>query len=370
MQNYITASENYSELDDYFKKSNAKKILLVCGGSIRFLKLNDYFETLEKRTGIRVIKFNDFKPNPDFESVRKGVKVFRENRCDLIAAVGGGSAMDVAKCLKLFSKADDSTDWLKEKFIPNSTELLAVPTTAGSGSEATRFAVIYKNGEKQSIGDESTLPGTVLFDPDVLKTLPLYQKKSAMMDALCHAAESFWSVKSTDESRKISEKAVKLVLENMDKYLAGDEDENVNMLKAANLAGQAINITQTTAGHAMCYKLTTMYGLAHGHAAALCNSVLLKFMISNTEKCSDIRGEEYLKNTFSGLAEIFGCADTTELADKFTYIVRKLELAPPEIKPEDIDKLKVSVNPDRLKNNPVTLTTDVIEKLYREITAL
>ncbi len=370
MQNYITASENYSELDDYFKGTGAKKILLVCGSSIRFLKLNEYFETLEKRTGIKVVKFSDFKPNPDFGSVRKGVRVFRENRCDLIAAVGGGSAMDVAKCIKLFCKADDNTDWLESKIIPNDVEFLSVPTTAGSGSEATRFAVIYKNGEKKSAGDESSLPGTVLFDPDVLKTLPLYQKKSTMMDALCHAVESFWSVASNDESRKFSKEAIDLILENMDAYLAGEKDGNVNMLKAANLAGKAINITQTTAGHAMCYKLTTTYGLAHGHAAALCNCVLIKYMTANTDKCTDKRGEEHLKKTFSALAEIFGLNDAGELAGKFTSIVRKLELAPPEIKPKDLSMLKETVNTDRLKNNPVMLSADVIAELYREIAAV
>ena len=147
-----------------------------------------------------------------------------------------------------------------------------MPTTAGTGSEATRYAVIYFDGEKQSISDYSCIPSAVLMDASVLKTLPIYQKKSTMMDAFCHAIESYWSVNSSEESRQYSRRAIQLIMENKDLYIGNDETGNTQMLKAAHLAGKAINLTQTTAGHAMCYKLTSLYGIAHGHAAALCVS--------------------------------------------------------------------------------------------------
>ena len=368
MQTILTATENYAELDGFLKSSGAKKILLVCDNSIGFLKLNDYFNTLENRLNIKVIRFSDFEPNPKYESVVKGVELFHKESCELIAVVGGGSAIDVAKCIKLYSNMDSSENYLKQVIVPNDIPLFAVPTTAGTGSEATRYAVIYFNGEKQSVTSESCIPSTVLFDASVLKTLPIYQKKATMMDAFCHAIESFWSVNSTDESKAFSREAIHLILANMDGYLGNDETANANMLKAANIAGKAINITQTTAGHAMCYKLTSLYGIAHGHAAALCDRVLFPYMIANTDKSIDKRGEQYLKYTFAEIADAASCDSAEQAVTKFTEIVEKLELKAPQIKTDsDIDILKTSVNPVRLKNNPVGLDVETIEKLYKEI---
>ena len=368
MQNVLIASDNYSELDDYYVKLGVKTILLVCDGALQFLKLNEYFYSLETRKGIRVVKFSDFEPNPQYDSVVAGIEMYKATRCEMITAVGGGSAIDVAKCIKLYCNMDDNVNYLRQEIKPNDIPLLAIPTTAGTGSEATRYAVIYYNGEKQSVTHESCIPSTVVFDASALKTLPIYQKKATMMDAFCHAIESFWSVNSTDESKAYSAEAIRMVLANMDGYLANDEAANANMLKAANIAGKAINITQTTAGHAMCYKLTSLYRIAHGHAAALCDKVLFPYMIANTDKCIDSRGEEYLINTFKEIAKAMDCDTPEQAAEKFAAVVDKLELEAPKISSDnDIDVLKTSVNPVRLKNNPVGLDVPAIEKLYREI---
>lgn len=368
MQNILTASKKYTELDEYFVQSGAKTIMLVCDSSMQYLKLNEYFHTLEERKGIKVVRFSDFQPNPLYESVVSGVRLFRETHCDLIAAVGGGSAMDVAKCIKLYANMDSSENYLEQTITPNDIPLLAVPTTAGTGSEATRYAVIYYNGEKQSVTAESCIPSTVLFDASVLKTLPLYQKKATMMDALCHAIESFWSVNSTDESREYSREAIELILTNQDAYLANDDTGNANMLKAANIAGKAINITQTTAGHAMCYKLTSLYGIAHGHAAALCVMVLIPYMLAHMEDCIDLRGIEYLDAVYDAIAHTMVCETPAQMAEKFCQIVQSLELTAPELKTEtDIELLKSSVNPVRLKNYPIALTAEAIEYLYKQI---
>ncbi len=366
-QTVLTVSAEYRELDQYFAENKISKIFLVCGKSIQHLRLGDYFNQITDRFGIEVVRFSDFQPNPLYESVVKGVKLFRKSGCDSIIAVGGGSAMDVAKCVKLYSKMDPSQNYLNQKIVPNDVKLLAIPTTAGTGSEATRYAVIYYQGEKQSVTDDSCIPSTVLMDASVLKTLPLYQKKSTMMDALCHSVESFWSVNSTEESRKYSRDGIQMILANKDAYLNNEEAGNANMLKAANTAGKAINITQTTSGHAMCYKLTSLYGIAHGHAAALCVSRLWPYMLKNMDKCTDPRGEEHLKIIFTDIAEAFGCRDPEEGADKFQDIFDSLSLAIPAVKEEDYPILCSSVNPVRLKNNPVGLDETAIAILYREI---
>lgn len=369
-QQVLTASENYEELNAYLKENRAKKVFLVCDSSLPFLRISKYFDTLQENTGVEVVKFSDFKPNPDYGSVVKGVDLFHETGCDLIFAVGGGSAMDVAKCIKLYSNMDPAENYLKQAIVPNEIKLLAVPTTAGTGSEATRYAVIYYNGEKQSVADYSCIPSTVLMDASVLQTLPAYQKKSTMMDAMCHAIESFWSVNSTEESKGYSKQALACIMENYARYLSNDPSGNANMLKAANLAGKAINITQTTAGHAMCYKLTSLYGIAHGHAAALCVSKLWPFMAAHPERCIDPRGREYLHGVFAEIAEAMGCADVQAAIRTYQNILDSLELAAPAARDErDYETLRTSVNPVRLKNHPVLLDEAVIDQLYHQILA-
>ncbi len=365
MQQIIEAGNHYKQLDDYLLEKKIEKIFLVCGKSINRLEIGKYFDELEKR--IKVVRFSEFKPNPLYESVVEGVEVFKTEKCDSIIAVGGGSAMDVAKCIKLYSNMDDSQNYLKQSIVANTIPFIAVPTTAGTGSEATRFAVIYYKGNKQSISDYSCMPSAVVIDPSVLETLSEYQKKSTMMDALCHATESFWSVNSTEESQKYSAEAIKLVLENYKGYLANTAEGNRNMLKAANIAGKAINIGQTTAGHAMCYKLTSLYGIAHGHAAALCVSKLFLYMVGHTDKCIGPGGEERLKEVFRKLAVAYGCERPEQAAERFNEILNKLSLETPIPKGEDYEVLKNSVNPVRLKNNPVGLDIDTIDNLYHQI---
>ena len=366
-QTIITAKDDYAELDDWFKENKITKVLLVCDESIKFLLgITEKLKQIENN-GILVVRFSDFQPNPAYESVVIGVDLFRLQHCEAIIAIGGGSAMDVAKCIKLYSNmASDGTNgsYLKTEIVPNDIPFIVMPTTAGTGSEATRYAVIYYDGKKQSVTSESCIPHTVLMDPSTLKTLPLHQKKATMCDALCHAIESFWSVNSTDESKNYSRAAIQGVLSNMDGYLANDEAGNAGMLMAAHLAGKAINITQTTAGHAMCYKITSLFRVAHGNAAMLCDRVLFPWMIENIDKCVDPRGKDYLRKALDEIGQTMGCKNAEEGAEKLEEIFVKLELSIPGATKEQFEELKVSVNPVRLKNHPAALDADAIDALY------
>ena len=362
MQKEIIIGESYLPLKELFDKVPHKKIFLVCDGSYPFLKIKSFFDGLED-----IVRFSDFTPNPDYEAVKKAVTLFKETGCGCVAAAGGGSALDLAKCVKAYSTMSDAEEYLFQPIEENGVPFIAVPTTAGTGSEATRYAVIYYKGAKQSITHDSLIPQTVVFDPSALDTLPEYQKKATLLDALCHSIESFWSVNSTDESKEYSRQALHLILDNMDAYLAGDGRVNSKMFRAANLAGKAINIAQTTAGHAMCYKLTSFYGTAHGHAAALCVRRLLPYMVKNTDKCTDSRGEAYLRTTLNELGAAMDCENAEGLCEKFESVFRSLDLKVPQATEEDIKALTSSVNPVRLKNNPVALDPETIEALYREI---
>ena len=366
----ITPGDNYKGLDDWIRDIGAKKILMVYDNSITYQKeFNAHIKGIDK-LGVEMIGFSDFQPNPLYENVLAGLKLFHEENCDAILAVGGGSAIDVAKCIKLYSNmGDDGVDgrFLSQEIVPNFIPFLAMPTTAGTGSEATRYAVIYYEGEKQSVTSESFIPDAVLMDPSCLITLPPYQKKATVMDALCHAIESYWSVNSTEISKKYSRMAIELILTNINSYLENDEEARKNMLLAANVAGKAINITQTTAGHAMCYKITSIFGVAHGHAAALCDRVLFPWMVENVDKCIDPRGVDYLRATLDEIGITIGGVDAKTGAEKLTEVIGSLELDVPNATEMQFEELKTSVNPIRLRNHPIALDLETIDALYHMI---
>lgn len=367
-QSVIWTNGEYRCLDSWFR--DKKRVMLVCGQSIEKQTIYDYIQLLTEQHDIKIIRFSEFEPNPRYESIVTGVHTYRRERCDSIVAVGGGSSIDVAKCIKLYSNATgdgENGEWLKQAVEPNDIPFLVMPTTAGTGSEATRFAVIYFDNEKQSVSDDSCIPDTVLMDSDVLKTLSDYQKKSTMMDALCHAIESFWSINSTEESKAYSKTAIQSIVKHMDAYLSNTDEGNLAMLKAAYTAGKAISITQTTAGHAMCYKITSIFGCAHGHAAVLCNRVLYPWMIEHIDQCTDPRGTEYLKGILGEIAIALGGYDTQSGGKILKEIFDDLKLEIPKASGKQFEELKTSVNPERLRNHPIALDEETINRLYHTI---
>ena len=368
VQEQIRDTKDFHALSEYLCRQRVHRIFLVCGGSFDRLPIAAFFERLPREMGIDLMRFSDFAPNPAYESVERGVSAFLEFKGDLIAAIGGGSAIDVAKCIKLYSNMDPKKNYLEQEIIPNHIPFLAVPTTAGTGSEATQFAVIYYQGNKQSISHPSGLPTAVLLSPAMLRSLPLYQKKVTMMDALCHGIESAWSKNSTSESMEYALRAIEIIVSEMGEYLEGSENAAASVLLAANLAGKAINITQTTAAHAMCYKLTTLYGLPHGHSVALCLPHLWRYMLGHMEDCTDQRGEAFLQTVFEKIAAALGCGEIIQAIVKLENMLEALEIKPPkQWSQSDVELLTRSVNPIRMRNNPVQLDESAFRKLYLDI---
>ncbi len=346
-----TFFNNIDELIGFIKRKN---IFLVCGSSY------DKLDFSEKLQDLEITRFSDFSPNPLYEDVCNGVDIFKENNCEIILAIGGGSAMDVAKCIKLFSKMKPNVNYLQQEYKDTEVPLIAIPTTAGTGSESTKHAVIYYEGAKQSVSHESIVPDYVCLAPSVLKNLPLYQKKCTMLDALCQAIESWWSKNATEESIEYSKKAIKLIEENYKAYLKSFSSENAQkMLLASNYAGRAINITATTAPHAMSYKLTSLYKIPHGHAVAICLPQVWKHMISCINNSNS---DEYktLKQTF---------CDFPITLQRYEELILELGITCPvsENLEKDIEILTGSVNPERLKNNPIELDFNTLKSLYERI---
>ncbi|HNX14707.1 MAG TPA: phosphonoacetaldehyde reductase [Oscillospiraceae bacterium] len=355
-QKIMTGIEHFDEL---CAALSPKSILLVCDSSFRYLP--DSIQSIYSNHKETVTVFNAFTPNPQYEQVCEGVKLFNDEQCDAIVAIGGGSTIDVAKCIKLFCKMNPSVNYLQQEYKDSGVPLIAIPTTAGTGSESTQHAVIYYNGAKQSISHPSIVPNYCILEPSVLKTLPIYQKKCTMLDALCQGIESWWSVNSTDESKQYSKTAVDTIVVNYKAYIFDNDDEAAKQIMlAANYAGRAINISQTTAAHAMSYKITSLYKLPHGHAVAVGLPVVWEYMIHNITACADMRGKDYLQKVFE---------EIPINVEWFKALLKELGINNPTAseREKEIDILTQSVNPVRLKNNPVALSNGVLRNMYERI---
>lgn len=363
-----------AQLPDILQEVGCEKLFLVVDSSYPFLNIKDAIEALPVKERVM---FSDFTPNPLYEQVCNGIELLKSSNCDTILAVGGGSAIDVAKCIKLAVLAEEGNAAIIPPLVSQRLPIdgskipfIAIPTTAGTGSESTHNAVMYYEGAKQTVTNDGVLPDYAVLEPSVLKTLPLYQKKCTMMDALCQGIESWWSINSTDESKVYSKKTVELIMANWRKYILENDDEAAaQIMLAANYGGRAINITQTTAPHAMSYKITSLYNLPHGHAVAVCLPEVWTYMLSHPEKCVDNRGSAYLFDVFGDIAKSMETNTPAEAIILFRDMMNEMELGYPKSDRMelDINLLSSSVNPVRLKNNPIELNEVSAKQLYLQL---
>ena len=261
------------------------------------------------------VRFFDFEDNPNIEDVYKGVDLYNDFKCELIIAVGGGSVIDMAKLIKYFYKKDKPfINYFESKILKNENpSLIVLPTTAGTGSEATQFAVVYVESNKFSISDRFLLPEYVFIVPKFHLSQSSYQKAVSGIDALAQAIESYWSLNSTKESKESSIDALKLIIPNLPSVINNNYDLTTHkkMAKGAFLAGKAINIAKTTAPHAFSYYLTKRFNLPHGHAVGL---FLPSFICYNAYYNCDLKNNTIdLNNLFKILHELLPSKGTSRI---------------------------------------------------------
>lgn len=364
---YISVFPNSSiELVGILNNLNTRRLLLVTGKkSFETSGANQVIKDLLDE--FSVVHFYDFNVNPSHEDVEKGVSVFRENECDLIISVGGGSVIDMAKLIGYYHNIYNLKLSSQNLVNPHISPLvhICIPTTAGSGSESTHFAVMYIGNDKFSIADQCILPDFVFIDPKFHISQSSYQKAVSGADALCQAVESMWSIHSTDLSRTYAIEAIRLIWNYLPKVVhEGDLDSHMYVALGANLAGKAINITKTTAAHALSYGFTKLAGIPHGHAVALS----LPYFISlhsklDDENCNDPRGSFFVKSMLNQIFQV-----TSYVIDDwfifFESIGLELNLKNLEIESSEISDVIENVNIERLKNNPGIFYKDDLFSYY------
>lgn len=353
------------------KGYSPKKVLLVTGNrSYIKSKAIDYLHDM--LSGYSVTVLNNVSVNPGIQDVKCGVNLVKQKNADVIIAIGGGSVIDLAKLINFFSANIMNSVRLAE-IRPDARKpkpLIAIPTTAGSGSEATHFSVVYKGYKKYSVAHKYILPDVAIVDANLTKSLPSEQSAVSGMDSLSQAVESFWSINSTKESKRYAKEAIKLILPNITVAVNnGTTGSRVAMAKAAHLAGKAINITKTTAPHAVSYPITLFHNIPHGHAVAL---TLGKFFIINSNMkdavLNERRGNQYLTKTMNEIKNLFSCASSLDFEEQWYGLMSTLGLESDLktlgiCKQSDLDRIINYVDMDRLCNNPVRITKALLRQV-------
>lgn len=354
--------DDYTQIKKVFEQLNVQKPFVCCGKSFQktniFKYLSDNFD---------IVVFDNIRPNPRFEDMIDAVKLFNSQQCDFMIGAGGGSPMDSAKMIRLMA-TNDVSKALTEPMKNNDIKALFIPTTAGTGAEATKSSVFYINDvDKTSIANYDFIPDYVLFDASLLETLPDYQRKCTCLDALCHAIESYWSAKATDESKEYATRAIKLFFDCKNSYMSNEKYGNEKMLEASFYGGKAINITGTTAAHAMCYNITMNCGTAHGHSVAVVLSKLWEYMLSHNEAVNHKNGRDYTLSVFNELAKIMGAKSFADGLQIFNSILDEFKLDFPKTEKDNVKSFVSKVNTQRLGNNPTKLSNTDVENIYNMI---
>jgi alcohol dehydrogenase class IV len=359
-----TQNDSFNEL---LKSVGKEQIFLVRGKSSYTASGAEFFiqEFFEKQPEA----FFDFKTNPQLNDLEKGLKLFKKGQYKMILAIGGGSVLDMAKLISVFAhQKSNLTDLIlgKTQIEPNYTPLIAIPTTAGTGSEATKFAVLYIGKTKYSVETPVMLPAYVYLSPEFTASANAYLTACTGLDAFCQAVESVWSVNATESSQKFALKAIQIIWENLPKAVSkNNKDAKNKMQEAAYLAGKAINITKTTAPHALSYAFTSYYKIPHGHAVALSLPFFLEFN-RNVEQsnCTDSNGFEAVQNRINRILKTLNLKPENAKSAFIQFIESlgiQLNIAQ-LISNFDRSIIIENVNYMRLKNNPRMVTPETIEK--------
>jgi len=325
----------------------------------------------------KITWFSDFELNPKLEDVARGKELFLQQKPDVVLALGGGSALDMGKLIASCSVEEgDLLDLVtgKAALESESPPLVAIPTTSGTGSEATHFAVVYVGEKKYSLADKKILPGYVLIDPGLTHSLPPDPTASSGLDALCQAIESIWAVGANDESVGYAKEALQLALDNMETAVNQPTPAaRMNMAKAAYLAGKAINITKTTAPHAFSYGVTTRFGVPHGKAVALTLTSFLEFNYHlDDASCNDPRGVDAVKSRIEkGILKLLGDGPMEQAKARLEKIKKNigspLRLSETGVNQKDIPELVDMVNLERLSNNPRKIAKPEMEAMLKNL---
>lgn len=357
------------ELPAKITARNLKKILIVSDPYLEKIGLVKRAGDLLAEKEIEYITFTEIEANPSAETVARGGKLLQENNIDGIVSLGGGSSIDVAKAVAIVgSNGGEIEEYAGFNRVKNPVvPIIAIPTTAGTGSEVTSVTII-KNREKfkMAIGSDKILPECVLLDPLLISTLPSSVAASTGMDALTHAIEAYLSLEATLFSDAIAEKAISLIGANIRLFVANRSslEPASAMLLGSTFAGIAFSLARLGNVHALSHPLSGHFDIPHGVANALLLPVVLEF-----NALADSGKYEKIYRLIKGDKINYGNFTQKMLVDEIRRLNEALGL-PQTLSALGITKESLSLLvPDAMKSNlllfnPRQTTQKDVEQLY------
>lgn len=333
----ITGSGSIYEIPKLLKKDRLKKVLIVTTpGFIRRGSLTAFFDSI-KKAGLSYAVYSDVQPDPTIDCIEDAVKIYIQEKCEAVIAVGGGSVIDCAKALGARIARPNKTipqmaGLLKVlKRIPN---IYAVPTTAGTGSEATAGAVITSAEDhyKFTVLDLCLVPKYAVLDPELTVGLPPAITAATGMDALTHAVEAYTNRFCSPKTKKYAFDAVQLIYKNL--LTVYKDGSNIiareKMLLASYYAGMAINSNFIGYVHAIAHGIGGLYGVTHGMANAIVMPYVLKFFgesiiwkLANLADLVGISGETKEEKAKAFISSIKQLNDKMSIPDKVEGLQEK-----------------------------------------------
>ncbi len=350
-----------AQVAQILQRLSAKKLFFVMDASAYAASGAD--KSLEPCLQSRsVTRFSNFELNPKLADIERGVHLLRETNTDVVVALGGGTAIDLGKLIGTLAAQEGSARDIitgQDSIQKTSPPLIAIPTTAGTGSEATHFAVAYVDREKYSVAHPSLLPAYTIVDPTLTLSLPADITAATGLDAFCQAMESIWAVGATDESVAYATDALRLACQQLPNAVNNPTVKaRRSMCRAAHLAGKAINISKTTSSHALSYSITENYGVPHGVAVALTLSPMLAYNAKVTAAdCNDPRGPTHVLDRIRLILDLLECETTAAACGKIENLISRVG-CPTSLQKLGIEsdaqilKIVNQVNAHRLSNNP------------------
>ncbi|MBQ6841188.1 MAG: iron-containing alcohol dehydrogenase [Bacilli bacterium] len=332
-----TVYNKVSDLEPLLKELKVKSVLLVTDESLRKAGVTKNLEKILSNCKIKCAVYDKTCANPTVKNVNEAKELYIKEKCECLIAFGGGSPMDCAKAVgALIAYPNKDLSKLKGllKVLRKIPTLIAIPTTAGTGSEVTITAVITDSEKKHkyTMNDFTLIPRYAVLDPEVTYSLPPRFTSTTGMDALTHVVEAYIGGSTTKETRALSLEATKLIFNNVEKaYKNGNNhDARQNMLIAAYKAGIAFSKSYVGYIHAIAHSLGGQYNIPHG----LANAVVMPIVL-----------EEYGKSAYKKLHDLGMAAGVVRKGDSYEKGAKKFIKAIRELNkkmdiPETIQGIK------------------------------
>ncbi|BFQ95061.1 bifunctional acetaldehyde-CoA/alcohol dehydrogenase [Enterococcus cecorum] len=314
------------------KMPNVERVMLVCDpGMVQFGYADIVRGVLNRRKNdVKIEVFSDVEPNPSTNTVYKGLEMIVDFQPDTIIALGGGSAMDAAKAMWLFFEHPDTSFFgAKQKFldirkrtykipVAEKVQFVCIPTTSGTGSEVTPFAVITDSDThvKYPLADYALTPHIAIVDPQFVMTVPASVTADTGMDVLTHAIESYVSVMASDYTRGLSLQAIKIVFDYLEKSVKSpDLESREKMHNASTMAGMAFANAFLGICHSIAHKIGGEYGIPHGRTNAILLPEIIRYNAKDPQKHAMFPKYDYFRadTDYADIAKFLGLpGETTE----------------------------------------------------------